>query len=336
MTIAGGTAGTISIHGHVVKNGDGIWKMMSLANYATDLGGVPDFGTLIVGLSPAGIGGTAASLPISRAGTHSYVAADRGIPSHFINNETQVVINASALGYLPAAVDAEARQIMLLSHNSALSTSARATQAEDSAHAFGAIGMLDLGITNETFTTMVSGATDDYVGPARNREGQQQMTLHYSTRYTGAAQVPKLEDSPAGNGDQGLIMFGRRNDNRATGHIGADGDMGLIALTEQGEVWIPHTGAAFFAITDTAIAAASQNFSFGFTSKKVFISAPATNSDGVCIDHAGGTAVCPSADTAGDDVLEPGESISIDEHAITSVSAISVSGTNTIVIRAFN
>lgn len=145
------------------------------------------------------------------------------------------------------------------------------------------------------------------------------------------------EDAVASNVKVGVAAMTVRDDVLIAGAgVSADNDFTFLRVNNFGGLWLAHSGAAFFAITDTAIAAVSQNFAFGFTSKKVFISAPTTNSDGVCIDHAGGTAICPASDTAGDDVLEPGESISIDEHAITSVSAISVSGTNTIVVRAFN
>ena len=103
-----------------------------------------------------------------------------------------------------------------------------------------------------------------------------------------------------------------------------------------GAVTIPVSGTAFFAITDTAIAAASQNFAFGFTSKKIILSAPASNSADVCIDHQGGTAICPAGDTAGDDRLAPGDAMALDDHQVTSISAIAASGTQTVVIRAFN
>lgn len=94
-------------------------------------------------------------------------------------------------------------------------------------------------------------------------------------------------------------------------------------------------GTAFYAVKRVDIAAASTNLAFGFTSRKVAISAPLTNTDEVCLDWLGGTAVCPAANTAGDDRLAPGDSMIIDDMAITSLSVIASSGTQTVYVRAF-
>lgn len=94
-------------------------------------------------------------------------------------------------------------------------------------------------------------------------------------------------------------------------------------------------GTAFYAVKRVDIAAASVNLAFSFTSRKVAISAPLTNTDEVCLDWLGGTAVCPAANTAGDDRLAPGDSILIDDIAIASLSVISSSGTQTVYVRAW-
>lgn len=108
-------------------------------------------------------------------------------------------------------------------------------------------------------------------------------------------------------------------------------DGGNIISTEQ-----ETAGDNSYAIKDTAIAGTSQNFAFGFTSQIVAIETPTTNTDEVCIDWIGGTAVCPSADTAGDDRLQPGTTIIVDFMGVTSVSAIANSGTQTVYIRAWD
>lgn len=95
-------------------------------------------------------------------------------------------------------------------------------------------------------------------------------------------------------------------------------------------------GAAFYANKRTDIAAASVNLPFGFTSRKVAIEFPLTNTDEVCVDWSGGTAVCPAANTDGDDRFLPGDTILIDDFAQTSLSFISASGTQTIYVRAWN
>lgn len=100
-------------------------------------------------------------------------------------------------------------------------------------------------------------------------------------------------------------------------------------------VSIDTAGTGFYAIKRDNIAAASVNLSFGFTSKKVALEFPLTNTDEVCLDWTGGTAVCPAANTAGDDRFAPGDVILLDEYAVTSVSVIAASGTQTVYIRAW-
>lgn len=100
-------------------------------------------------------------------------------------------------------------------------------------------------------------------------------------------------------------------------------------------VSIDTSGTAFVAIKRTDIAAASANVAFGFTSKKVALEFPLTNTDEVCVDWIGGTAVCPAANTAGDDRFAPGDVIVLDDYAVTSLSFISASGTQTVYMRAW-
>ncbi len=94
-------------------------------------------------------------------------------------------------------------------------------------------------------------------------------------------------------------------------------------------------GTAFYAIKKADLAAVSTNFPFGFTSKIVIVEAPATNTADVVIDWLGETAVAPAANTAGDDLLPPGRTITLDNYEGTSISAIAVSGTQTLYVRAF-
>ena len=100
---------------------------------------------------------------------------------------------------------------------------------------------------------------------------------------------------------------------------------------------IPNGGTSAYAIKYTSISSgASVNFAFGFTSRILIIEAPATNTDDVCVDWLGGTAVVPAANTAGDDLISPGAIIILDNYSVTSISAIAVSGVQTLCIRAFN
>jgi len=94
-------------------------------------------------------------------------------------------------------------------------------------------------------------------------------------------------------------------------------------------------GEIFFAVTRTNIAAVSVNLPFGFSSAIVGISTPSTNTDDICIDWIGGTAVCPAANTAGDDLIPASTSVILDNYGVSSISVIAASGTQTISIRAW-
>jgi len=95
-------------------------------------------------------------------------------------------------------------------------------------------------------------------------------------------------------------------------------------------------GNEFYAIKHTAVAGTSINFDFGFPSKKVAIETLGSNSNDVCIDWLGGTAVCPASNTAGDDMLSAGLVILLEPYVINSVSIKSATGTNqTVYVRAW-
>ncbi len=97
------------------------------------------------------------------------------------------------------------------------------------------------------------------------------------------------------------------------------------------------SGTAFYAIKrDNITNPASVNLAFGFTSKKVVIETDPANTDEVVVDWLGGTAVAPAANTAGDDRIKAGRIVTFDDYAVTSISVIAASGTQTIYIRAFN
>lgn len=94
-------------------------------------------------------------------------------------------------------------------------------------------------------------------------------------------------------------------------------------------------GNGFYAIKNTIPNTASANFAFGFPAKKVALEFPSGNSDEVCVDWDGGTAVCPGANTAGDDRYAANRSIILDGVNMSSVSLIADSGSQTVYIRAW-
>lgn len=95
-------------------------------------------------------------------------------------------------------------------------------------------------------------------------------------------------------------------------------------------------GTSFYSVKRDNIAGSSVNLAYGFTSRKISIAAPLTNTDEVCVDWIGGTAACPAANTAGDGRLAPGASVLLDDFAGTSISVISASGTQTVFVNAWN
>ena len=99
---------------------------------------------------------------------------------------------------------------------------------------------------------------------------------------------------------------------------------------------VPTSGTNYFAVKRDNLTTASINLAFGFTSKKVAIRTPNTNTDEVCIDYAGGTAACPAANTAGDSRMMPGSSIILDDFAVSSLSFIAASGTQIVYVNAWN
>ena len=133
-----------------------------------------------------------------------------------------------------------------------------------------------------------------------------------------------------------IYMFDGTNFDRARGDTANGLDVDVTRVQGAVTVTPPVSGAAFYAVKRVNIGAASANLAFGFTSKKVSIETDPSNTDEVCIDWLGGTAVCPAANTAGDDRLAAGRTIILDEYAQTSISVIAASGTQIVYIRAWN
>jgi hypothetical protein len=95
-------------------------------------------------------------------------------------------------------------------------------------------------------------------------------------------------------------------------------------------------GTTFYANDRANITTSSVNLAFGFTSRKIKVIASPNNTADVCIDWLGGTAVCPAANTAGDDRLKAGTALIIDDYAVTSLSVIAESGTQQVQVTAWN
>ena len=122
-------------------------------------------------------------------------------------------------------------------------------------------------------------------------------------------------------GSQRSVGGGGGGDASAANQVTGNNSLATIATNTTA------AGTQFFSVARSNIAAASVNLAFGFTSKKVRVTASTLNTDEVCVDWIGGTAVCPAANTAGDARLLPGQSILLDDYAVTSISVIAASGT---------
>lgn len=152
-----------------------------------------------------------------------------------------------------------------------------------------------------------------------------------STKWVGVRDATVALDSPAdGVMSSGLYVYDGSNFKLLRGD--ATNGLWVQVKSTTGQM----SGTEFYAIKKADLTTGSENIAFGFTSKKVILETPSTNTDDVCIDWIGGTAACPSANTAGNDVINPGRIIILDDYAVASISAIAASGTQTIYVRAFN
>lgn len=127
----------------------------------------------------------------------------------------------------------------------------------------------------------------------------------------------------------GVCAFDGTNYDRIRGDTTNGLDVDVTRMPASG-------GTNFYAIKRANIAGTSVNLAFGFTSSTVIVEVPGSNTDNIIVDWAGGTAVAPAANTAGDDILEPGRTVVLDYFYGTSISVIAASGTQTVYVRAFN
>lgn len=146
-----------------------------------------------------------------------------------------------------------------------------------------------------------------------------------ATVWNSVVDAAKGDGLSSGILGQSLYMWNGLTFDRARG----DATNGL-------QVNVGVVGTGVFNIDRANITTASVNLAFGLTSKKVKIIASPSNTDDICIDYLGGTAVCPAANTAGNDRLKAGTVMILDNFSRTSVSVIAASGTQEIQVTAWN
>lgn len=122
------------------------------------------------------------------------------------------------------------------------------------------------------------------------------------------------------------------------GYTGVGNNYERIRGTAAGGIVVQQAtvGANIYAINRNDISSTSISIPFGFTSRKVLVSFPITNTDIVCLDWQGTTAVCSSVNTSGDAKFSPGTSVIIDDIATAGIQVIAASGTQSIFVQAFN
>jgi len=113
LTVTGGTAGTISVHAHLVKNDSGIWNS-SMALVRTSGVGIRPLSefSILSGATPPNGSANPVSAVVSKADGDTYVSLNKGIPAHGINNEDLADVVTINLRYSPFAVDDKARIII--------------------------------------------------------------------------------------------------------------------------------------------------------------------------------------------------------------------------------
>jgi len=125
------------------------------------------------------------------------------------------------------------------------------------------------------------------------------------------------------------------------GAVGDNLDRGILAVTpyewdgDRFQRKRAPAGKQFYAVKRDNVGAASINIPFGFRAKKIAINTPAANTNEICIDWTGGTAVCPAANAAGDDRIPASTSVILDDYGTSSISVIAAAGAQVIYVRAW-
>ena len=90
-----------------------------------------------------------------------------------------------------------------------------------------------------------------------------------------------------------------------------------------------------FSVERDNITTASVNLAFGFTSGVITIEAGTANTAVIAVDWTGATAICPAINTSGDTRMPVGRIITKDDWSVTSISVIACSGTQSVIITAW-
>ncbi len=92
----------------------------------------------------------------------------------------------------------------------------------------------------------------------------------------------------------------------------------------------------FYSIKRANITTSSVTLTFGLDASTILIKADSANTADLCVNWTGATAVCPSANTAGNFLLSAGEVFVLDMRGarMNDISVIAASGTQTFSVLA--
>ena len=113
-------------------------------------------------------------------------------------------------------------------------------KAEDEAHTSGDVGVMMLGVRNDSAGTL-SGTDGDYTPISVNSQGR----LYIGDHIPGvqATRLGKAEDAAHASGDTGVYMLAVRDDAPAA-HSGTDGDYESLHVSAEGALWTTLTPSA--------------------------------------------------------------------------------------------
>jgi len=150
------------------------------------------------------------ALQISKLEDAVHGSGDAGVPMWGVAN-TSFSTRASNNDYVPISTALDGIQYTYPRHDLTVPTPNQISKKEDAAHASEDAGIMDLGVMNTGFVTLV-GAQGDYVPKAHTNQGLYLTSLVLDTTL-GDARVPvKNEDTVSGGGMAGIATLGIRNE----------------------------------------------------------------------------------------------------------------------------
>lgn len=119
-------------------------------------------------------------------------------------------------------------------------------KAEDAPHASGDVGVMALGVRQDTATAL--GANGDYVPPIFDASGRLHANVGLVTPGTAATNLGKAEDAVAANGDTGVAALAVRQDTLSSS-VSNNGDYATFKVDSLGALWVRMAGMTTIALS---------------------------------------------------------------------------------------